>query len=234
MQELLTFIYTDALSSMAVLDTMAVQLFVAAAKYQVSKLLCIVEDYLCLQVALETAVPLLQVAHAYEATKLRNRCLQCIVDNSTEIIKLKEYQSLPTLDGPSPSTQQHNEQRQRQRQLTTFSTDAVMHGVGTLGLRETIDRAIQSAAGLPMSPQSADSSLGSSGGTWRNGVSEEVNTSSSSLRVAPATNTNTGPAAGGGPYIAEAANGRALADHAARTEAAFQSYRASRRTCIIC
>ena len=94
--ELLTFIYTDALSSMTVLEAMAVQLFVAAAKYQVTKLMSIVEDYLCLQVALETAVPLLQVANAYDAIKLRNRCLQCIIDNAAEVVKLKEYQSLPT------------------------------------------------------------------------------------------------------------------------------------------
>jgi hypothetical protein len=228
--ELLTFIYTDALSSMTVLDTMAVQLFVAAAKYQVSKLLSIVEDYLCLQVALETAVPLLQVAHAYDATKLRNRCLQCIVDNSTEVVKLKEYQCLSTLDGGPPPAMHHQQQHP---QRLHHSSSALLNGAGTLGLRETIDRAMQSAAGLPMSPQSADSSQGSTGATWRNGVSEEVNTSSSSLRVAPAINTNTGPAAGGGPN-ATASNVSAMADHGARTEAAFNSYRASRRTCIIC
>ena len=232
MQELLTFIYTDALSSMTVLDTMAVQLFVAAAKYQVSKLMSIVEDYLCLQVALETTVPLLQVANAYDATKLRNRCLQCIVDNSTEVVKLKEYQSLPSNSNADHST------------TTTaacadcFNGDplgkgesgsSARYGAGTLGLRETIDRAMQGASGLPMSPQSADSSNGSIGAaTWR-GVSEEVNTSSGSLRVAPPVYTDA--AGSGGPN--GTANSAAMVEHLARTETAFNSYRSSRRSCII-
>ena len=70
MNELLLFIYTDACSSVGILENMAIDLFSASAKYQITSLFNFIEDYLCLQITTESCLGLFQLADMYNADKL--------------------------------------------------------------------------------------------------------------------------------------------------------------------
>ena len=94
MRELLLFIYTDACSSVNVLEKMSVDLFAAAAKYQISTLFSFVEDYLCLQIGPQSCLALLQLADSYEAPKLRHKALQVATENSADVMASEDFKLL--------------------------------------------------------------------------------------------------------------------------------------------
>ena len=191
-REMLIFMYSDSFSSSAAVERYAVPLLVAAARYQVGRLFSIVEEYLRVQVELCTAVPLLQLANAYDAKKLRSACMTFIVENPAEIVKLKEYQTLPSLasclpqgnpladcfihgeegnvDGATaPAIPTATSQDGSTTDLVDLDAEALGFGVtsyapGALGLRETIERALRTSAAFSgNSVFSTADSVGSAG-----------------------------------------------------------------------
>ena len=263
-REMLVFLYSDAFSSSTVVETYAVPLLVVAAKYQVARLFTIVEEYLRVQVELSTAVPLLQLANAYDARKLRSACMTFIVENPTEIVKLKEYQALPHLASCLPqgnplaecfvhgdegrigsgSTSPLSVTEQCTGGMTSralsLDQEAMLCGStyapGALGLRETIERALQTSTVYSGNSifSTADSmgSAGSEAATWRPGGGTadtpgngaEGSTLSSTLHVTTSLDT-TGASA--------QLDIHGAATQSRRAEEALQEYQRQRRGCAI-
>ena len=96
MHELLMFMYTDTCSSVNVLATQAVELFTAAAKYQVTALFSFVEDYLTLELCNHNCLALLQLADTYGATKLHDKALQLAMESSQELVHEPDFNYLST------------------------------------------------------------------------------------------------------------------------------------------
>lgn len=94
MKEFLVFLYTDALSDVNVLGNMANKLLAVSSKYQVPALFNFVEEYLCLQLSVETALEALRLADTFMAPKLKEASLKIVVQNALMLADSAEYKSL--------------------------------------------------------------------------------------------------------------------------------------------
>lgn len=129
LSEFLVFIYTDALSDVMVLSTMANSLLALSAKYDVPSLFNFVEEYLCLQLTVDTAVELLRLADMYGATKLKEIALKTVVQNALVLTDTSDYKHLHSSLLGEIERQLEDVQRLQQCCLTGSSgSDSVSSG----------------------------------------------------------------------------------------------------------
>jgi len=94
MQELLTFLYTDSLSDVSMLDVIAEPLLCASSKYQIMGLVSICENFLIQQFSVDSVVSLLRLADTFNAQKLKDSALQYIAQHASTVMQTKDFSDL--------------------------------------------------------------------------------------------------------------------------------------------
>eukprot|EP01035_Chromulina_nebulosa_P020604 gene20604-26714_t len=94
MFSLLHFLYTDELPDYKLLESRIEELFDISSMYQVAGLVIICEDYLTSKINDDTAVRFLVLADNHGSTRLKERCIQFIIQNHEVIVQSKDFQLL--------------------------------------------------------------------------------------------------------------------------------------------
>ena len=92
-QEMLHYIYTDQAPN---LESMAQNLFVAAEKYQLERLMKMCEVVLASKVTTENVIDTLAFADLHSLAELKENCLHFIAVHSSKVMKTQSWQTLKT------------------------------------------------------------------------------------------------------------------------------------------
>ena len=94
MREFLVYAYTDALSDITVLARLAPSLLVLSSKYDFVALFQAVEEYLLLQLRVDTCLDLLRLADMYSAEKLKDTAIKLVLANANYVTAQPAYRAL--------------------------------------------------------------------------------------------------------------------------------------------
>jgi len=94
MREFLVYAYTDALSDVTVLARLAPSLLILSSKYDFQALFSAVQEYLLLQLRVDSCLDLLRLSDMYSADKLKDAAIKMVLANANYVTAQAAYRTL--------------------------------------------------------------------------------------------------------------------------------------------
>jgi hypothetical protein len=94
MREFLVYAYTDALSDVTVLARLAPSLLILSSKYDFAALFSAVQEYLLLQLRVDSCLDLLRLSDMYSADKLKDAAIKMVLANANYVTAQPVYRTL--------------------------------------------------------------------------------------------------------------------------------------------